>query len=272
MRYALPSDLLGAAATVSATGGTVDADYPLTNLADQRPTEPCRFTTATEVRIVWDWGSATPLEGFLAVMHNIPAGTVVTLAGNTTNSWGAPAVTKAITVLPWENGLPVNIAADLSATAFLSTGYRYTSLLLPAQADDHAIGTALWVAEWQDLDRSAIGTVRLSDLRRPSINTTAYGVIHVVERHVRQRRLRLDFIPTDADRTRIRELLRDAEGVESAWPLVLHNNTVDATEDEPVYFVTINPSSAEEQEEAWLEPGVAEVTLDVVELQRGLAL
>jgi hypothetical protein len=272
MRYALPSDLLGSAATVTATGGTVDADYPLTNLADQRPTEVCRFTTATQVRIVWDFGSATPVDGFLLVMHNLPAGTVVTLAGNPTDAWGAPAVTATVTVLPWENGLPVNVAKDVSATAFASTGYRFVSALFPAQAADHALGTAVWVAAWQELDRPAIGTVRLSDVRRPSINATAYGVTHVVERRVRQRRLKLDFIPTDDDRTRLRELLRDAEGMALAWPIVLHNNTAGATESEPVYFVTLHPGTADEQEEAWLEPGVAEVALDLLELQRGLAL
>ena len=272
MRYALPSDLLGAAATVTASGGSVDADYPLTNLADQRPTEVCRFTTATAVRIIWDFGAFVALDGFLLVMHNIPAATEIELAGNTINSWFAPAVTHTVTVLPWENGLPVNIAADLSATDFAAIGYRYVSVLIPAQAADHALGTALWVAEWQALDRPAIGTVRLSDVRRPSINATAYGVTHVVERHVRQRRLKLEFIPSDDDRTRLRELHRDAAGVESAWPIVLHNNTAGTTESEPVYFVTIHPSTAEEQAEAWLEPGVAEVTLDLLELQRGLAL
>lgn len=272
MIYARPSDLLGADATVTAIGGTVDADYPLTNLADQRPTEVCRFTTAIDTRIVWDWGTATPLEGLILVMHNVPAGVSLVAAGNPTNTWGAAAVTHAVTVLPWEQGLPVNVAFDLRETAFQTTGYRYTSLLIPAQAEDHALGTALWVAEWRTLDRPCVGEATLADVRRITVNTTSYGVTHIVDKNVRQRRLRLSFKPTDDDLDAIRALLRDSAGAAYAWPIVVHSNTTDAIEDEPVYFVTIDPRNAEELEETWVELNLGARDLDVLELQRGLAL
>jgi hypothetical protein len=272
MIFATPSDLLGADAVLNVEGGLVDADYPLTNLADQRPTEVCRFTTAVALRIVWDFGTATPVEGLFVAMHNIPAGTVVTLCGNTTNSWFTPAVTHTVTVLPWEQGLPVNIAADLRGTAFVTTGYRYVSMHVPAQAANQAFGTALWVAEWQTLDRPCVGEATLADVRRVTVNTTSYGVTHIVDKNVRQRRLRLSFKPTDNDLDAIRALLRDSEGAALAWPIVVHSHTTGAIEAEPVYFVTIDPRSAEELEETWVELNLGARDLDVLELQRGLAL
>ena len=221
MRFCPPSALRGAAATVT-SGGAVDAQYPLTNLHSGNPIDPVRWTTTAETRLVWDHGSPVTMEALMIVMHTFAAGATLQVEANSTNSWGAPAFSHAVVVPAWPDHLPANIVGDLRGTTLATTGYRYTSLLMPAQAVPHAIGELLWISAWTAVDGGQVGrNLQRADVRRIHVNSTAYGVEHVVERRVRQRRLWPSLeILSDSTRATVLALARDA-GADRGWPVVI---------------------------------------------------
>lgn len=269
MIYCKPSDLV-TAFTPTLTGATVDTNYPLTNCHDGNPIEVVRMTTTTAARLIWDLGSATTIDAWVLVMHNLAAAGVVTLQANTADSWGAPAVSTTVTVPTWPDTLPRNLSKDLRATGFATVGYRYISMLLPTQAAAQAFGEVLWINTLRQTDRKCIWRPVRGDRRRIDVNATIYGVEHIVERGVRQRQIAAEFpIGSDADRAALLALHRDARGMYKSWPIVLDPDEV-AT-DEWLYG-TFTKDTAElfEQEETFLN--VNALTLKFIERQRGLPL
>jgi hypothetical protein len=277
VRYCLPSDLIAPATVQSAlaAGGAVLAedDYPLTNLHDGSPTAITRWATTASLRVIWDLGAATPLEGVLVVMHTFAPTTILTLAGNTTNTWGSPPASATVTIPALEGGLPPNLLQDLRATGFASPGYRWLSLLTPVQVAAHGIGELALVRQWRTLESSVAWPVVRSELRRAFANTTAYGVQHVVDRHVRQRRLSLHFVSiSDADRDALLTLVREA-GADRPFVVVLDPD--EHTEFGPradALLVQLGAENVNTLLETLLFFNVQELTLDVLEVQRGLAI
>jgi hypothetical protein len=273
MRFAYPSDILGAGVTVTSST-SVDADYPLTNLHDGKPTEVTRWTTNAQTRIVWDFGSARTLEGLMVVMHTLAAGAIVKAQAHTANVWTSPAFSQEITVGAWPDHLPPNLDADFRGTLLATTGYRYVSLLLPAATPNHALGEVLWVAEWQEVTIGGVSDRRLprSDVRRVNVNSTAYGVTHVVERLVRQRRVRPLFQASDAaDVDKLRRLAREAGG-NLGFPVVIRLLGVSSLETIESLYVQFSPDAIGELEESFYFWHVQDIALDLLEVQRGLPL
>lgn len=282
MRFCFPSDLVGATATITSTNAA-DADYPLSNLHDGRPTEPTRWTTAASTRIVWDLGAGSPttrVEGLIIVMHTMPAGSVLKVQANAADAWGAPTFSQDVTVPAWGPelvlSLPANILVDLRGTTLATTGYRFLSLLLPDHGSpgaDHALGEVCWIGAWQSPASSAAWPVRRGEVRRVSVNSTSYGVDHVIDRHVRQRRLfpRLGAIG-DADRALWLQLAREAGG-DVGFPLVLDvDETSDFAASAEGLFVRFHPESINALQEDLIVFGASDLQLDLLEVQRGLPL
>lgn len=278
MRWGLPSDLVGAAATLTSSTA-VDADYPLAHLHDGLPTEITRWSTSAQTRLVWDFGAGSPaqtIEGLLVVMHTLLEGASLTIQANAANAWGAPPFSTTLTVPAWVGGLPPNLLADLRATTLGTTGYRYVSLLLPdagSPGANHAIGEVCWVSQWTAPSVSCAWPVRRSDVRRINVNATSYGVEHIVDRGVRQRRLWPRFAAiSDADRALVLDLLREA-GASLSWPLVLDTHeTTDFHASAEALLVRVHPEAAASVGEELGFYAQTDLQLDLLEVQRGLPL
>lgn len=278
MRWCAPADRIIPGAPSAITSSTaVDADYPLANLHDGDPTSPTRWTTAAAARIVWDLGGGSPsvtIEGLLVVVHTLYEGQTLTVQGNATNAWGAPAFSQAITIGAYQGGLPNNVLVDLRATTLATLGYRYVSLLLPDHVTGgHAIGEVCWISRWTAPSVSAGWPVQRSDVRRISVNATSYGVAHVIDRGVRQRRLRLHFAAlSDADRALWLALVREA-GASLPWVLVLDvDPTTDFAASAEALYVRFAPEAIGALEESLIYYGLTDLDIDLLEVQRGLAL
>ena len=268
MLYGDPAALLGADATIT-SDGALDAQYPLTNLHDGLPTEVTRWTTNVETRTTWDHGAPVTIEGLMIVLHTFAAGATLKIQANPTDAWGAPAFSQDVVVPAWSDHLPPNITVDLRGTLLATTGYRWTSLLKPAQANNHGIGELLWIPEWIALDHRCVWPVRRADVRRISVNSTSHGVDHVIDRRVRQERVRPRFpYLAAADRARMLSLLRSA-GADLGWPVVLNPDEVTSAEN---HYVRFHPDSVKELEETLAFIDRSEVQLDLLEIQRGRPL
>jgi hypothetical protein len=267
MLFAYPADVLRAVTPTSDTA--VDSDYPLSNLHDGLPTEVTRWTVDTATRLVWDFTTPQTLEGLLLVMHTFDPGASLTLQANATAAWGAPSFSQAVVVPAHADHLPKNITVDLRGTTLDSVGYRYVSLLIPANTGtDHAIGELLLIAEWQTTSRPPVWPVRRSDVRRVTRNVTAFGVEHVVDRGVRQRKVALTFPTlTNTDRDALLQLARDCGG-EVGFPLCYH--TAVATDE--CHYMRFAPASIDEFVESLEFIDQNAITLELLEIQRGVAL
>ena len=106
-----------------------------------------------------------------------------------------------------------------------------------------------------------------------SVNSTAYGVEHVIDRHVRQRRLWTRLIAiSDADRALWLQLAREA-GADVAFPLVLDvDETTDFAASAEGLYVRFHPEAVANLQEDLIVFGATDLQLDFVEVQRGLPL
>lgn len=112
-RY-LYNNLIDAALTVS----TEDSVYVKENLYNQRIGKPFKFT-ADGGNIVIDLGSAQPVDAIAILAHNLTNSATITLEGNATDSWGAPAKSENIT---W--------ATKNAYKIFTEVSFRYWRLVI----------------------------------------------------------------------------------------------------------------------------------------------
>ena len=252
---------------------TVSTDYPLANLEDGLPTEITRWTTAAETRLVWNWGNASPVEGLMVVMHNFSPGSVLKVQAHTADSWTSPTYSLDVTVPTAHEGdaLCRNIMVDLTGTAMDGTGFQYVSLLIPVMGSIvPAIGELVWVQKWTVVT-SPSWPMRRSDIRRVTINSTSYGVDHIVDRHVRQRRLWPRFpLVSNTVRNAWFALIREAGG-DTEWPLMLeaYETTDNAVEG---LYVRFHPDFANDFQESFAFANSTDLELDLLEVQRGIRL
>jgi hypothetical protein len=118
---------LAGAVTPAIGGGAENADFPRANLGDLNPANPFKFAGNTG-RLVWDFGSAQPVQLVALIHHNLSAGLNVRWQGNATDSWGAPSLDQAFTIgaASIDNYRP-NAWLDLSG---LSHSFRFWSLVI----------------------------------------------------------------------------------------------------------------------------------------------
>lgn len=278
MRFAPPSRMVTRGGVgPSAVSSNVETDYPLTNLHDGTPTEVTRWTTNGTQRITWDQASAIPVDGFLLVMHTFAAGATVKVQANATDSWGNPSFSQDIVVPSWTGGtsqwlLPTNLVADFRLTSLGSTGYRYLSVLMPAQSANHAVGEIVWVKSWMEPQSSITWPVTRSEIRRVNVNSTSYGIEHVVDRKVHQRRLTLGFRAiSSADRDMLLALVREV-GASESFALVLDVAETDFHASSEALLVRMTAESVADFQESLQFFDVHDISMEVIEVQRGLAL
>lgn len=125
------------------TPSTVDAQYPVANLNDERRTKTFRSTTNAD-NIVFDFGIAESVDSF-AIVDNWQNGfriATLTLEANGTDSWGAPAFTTTVTL---------DTTFGVGIKTFTSESYRFwrvvvTGTLGYCEISNMFIGTAKTIA------------------------------------------------------------------------------------------------------------------------------
>lgn len=271
-RYCLPSDIVTGAATITAVAGTVDTDahYGLAALHDENPACPCKFTDSpvVAVRLVYDFGSPQHLDGFLLPSHNLDSSLAVRFQGNTTSSWGAPPLDRAVTIVAKDrDGHSKRPWVDLSGLA--THTYRYWSLYVPANSVAPKLGETLLVAAWRTFSRGIRWDLKrgVDRLALPSL-TTAYGVKRYYRTDAKGDRIVGTVLGRETDLAAIRELMDDAGGPCSGFAFVLDDTT---TSDGGLY-VRCAESMAARHAAEWVGYDKFPFPIEFEELSRGLPL
>lgn len=127
------------AAGVTFTAATYDSAFPPANLANELRGKPYRTgSTQAAENVVIDLGSAAAATAVILLDHTLTnADTLIKLEANSSNSWGAPPFTQA---LSWASG-PIS-------AVFGSVSYRYWRLSFTKSA----------AGEQRDIGRLFVGT------------------------------------------------------------------------------------------------------------------
>lgn len=130
LTYDWPSDkVVGVWAKM---GGTVNSNYPLTNIDDGKPWNPVIFT-GNPTRIYHDAGSPVPCPLVSFIHCNFPAGYEPTVGrGNVLGASSAGA--NVVCDGPAEDGMPANPFVELTGS------YRYTWIDFPSTATLLSLG------------------------------------------------------------------------------------------------------------------------------------
>jgi hypothetical protein len=115
MWYALPADDLAPTATL-VTASAEDPGYPADLLIDPNPAHPAKLTTTSGSWVLQFPAPIAPVAAVL-VYPQLDAGLAVTLEGNGSDSWGAPAFTQAFAIPgPHEDGATISPILDITGT------------------------------------------------------------------------------------------------------------------------------------------------------------
>ena len=235
-RYCRYTDLLRTFSSVTLASGTASADtnYDLTALSDLDLAKPLKLIDASPVavRITWDHGSATRVDGLLLPKHNLDASLAVKIQRNATNSWATPTQDVAVTISADRPGSPGHSRSpwvDLTtATGYSAGGFRYSSLYVPAGAANAKL-KAFLVSQWRTFERGLSGkTVVLGHARGfiPAIKT-AYGVESYYDQNVVQRTVKGRLNATPTDWQSVQDLADDCSGCVNPFAFVLDDTVTD---------------------------------------------
>jgi hypothetical protein len=220
------------AAAASVIGYSSQAtNFPAENLRDPQRSKPWRMGTSAGVEYVtFDLGSAMDVSHVILLDHTIESSVVVTLEGNTSNTWGAPAFSQVVSLVIYDT---------LAITALTSPPrtYRYWRLTIDKGLGTDAfeigrvfLGTYYDPTDPPDFDGFTRSAVDLSLKTR-----TPYGAVFGDTRP-QYRRLRFDFtrIP-DAQKVQLATI---AGTVGTVTPFFVQVDDSAADElGEPVYVV-----------------------------------
>lgn len=227
--YTLPTDEVGAAATVTLNTATADANYPVTKVQTTNPADNfLTSSSATIVNIDWDHGSAVDVQIASLHHHNIPAGTVCNWYRGATQ--GATTLTAPFTIGTYPNpGLPLPVGIDLtSASGYSGAGFRWTRLNIPSLAQKVGVGSALlWNIKRQDLHNV---TVPFQPTERQTSRTfpTAYEVKQSYRLGIRLRSMAATILTRALDYPIYLSLFRATQGDVQAFLYWLDVTTSDA--------------------------------------------
>jgi len=165
--YARRTDNVAAAVTpVVFSGTTMNALYPLTRAIDLDPATAAKSSSTGDFRIVWDFTAAQRVDAVWIPMWNALAGVVARFEGHTSNTWGAPTVSRNYTVPAYGGDMPRGAFFDITAAAGYSTsGLRYWSLFVPNTAIITAIGEVFISSQKRTVKNLLVGVSRPRDRR-----------------------------------------------------------------------------------------------------------
>lgn len=207
--YGKPSDNVAGNATITAQSGTVDTDYPLSNLVDDNPAKPGKLTTTTG-RIMFDFGSAQTIQLIALIHTNLTAGLTVKIQANATDSWATPSVDLAITIptVP-DDDYPLNPWLDLSGAAY---SYRYWAIYISGtNASPVAIGEVWMQATKRSFTRNILWGCQEMEVHPAVEHATTYGVSTVYSLGPRMRAVRGSVRANQTAAAELLALERDAQ-------------------------------------------------------------
>lgn len=120
---------------------TPDPDYPLDNLVDGDPANPCKFVTRYGT-LLFDFGIAQTIAVIAILNHNLSgfasSGHLVTVQANATNVWTSPSFSwnMVLPTAPAEDGRFANPWLDVEAANNGPASYRYWRIVMGAQGTD----------------------------------------------------------------------------------------------------------------------------------------
>lgn len=223
--YSRPSDNLLLDKTPIVHTGTVDPEYPATNLNNLEPETPAKLLT-TSGRWVCDLGSSQILEFFGMAHCNADAALAnVKFEAHTSNAWGAPLVSQAITIpARYADNHPVNVWLNLKSLIPLAANrtVSWVSIVF-GTANSQAIA----IGEW-----SVYGTSRDFGVRNIKFGSDRHldipAITHKTELQARNtydlgittRAVAVEQEMTTTVMTEIETLARGARGVKHIFPIV----------------------------------------------------
>ncbi len=244
LEYAHPTDDLSRSITATLTSGSQATGYEPVRLTNDDPSYPFKSTGGT-FRLLWDFGSAMPIEYVLLVHHNFYPGLGgVIFAMGSTNS--TTDFSREFVIRQYhEDSFPVNEHLDLRD---VTPTYRYASLEVTSPNHDGAgeiacsLGGFPMLTEVRALDGDLLLDTE-DDESHPLIeHRTDVGVSTIYSHGTRLRWLRGDKIAASGDAAAIRSWNRASLGRGLPFVLIPHVMTDDIDTASPI----------EEQEESWL--------------------
>jgi len=200
-----PTDnIAGTYATVGVNSGTEDPDYPAAYLADGRPGRPAKLTT-TSGSWVFDFGTAKTVALVALGPHNLAS---ATLEGNSTNAWGSPAFSAALTIpAATADGHSVNAWRVLAGTP----SYQFWRLVVSGSVPC-AVGE-LWLGSTvRQTDRGYALGFSLGETQPTIQHQTEFLIPLTYALGSRQRRLALTFRCRAVGALALREWYRSMQG------------------------------------------------------------
>jgi hypothetical protein len=278
-RYCRSTDLLTTFSSVTLAAGTASTDpnYALASLSDLDLSKPLKLVDGSpvgDVRITWDHGSATRVDGFLLPKHNLDENLAVLFQRNATDDWdGSPGPSQSVAlsikaVRPGNPGHSRSPWVDLTTEpGYSAGGFRYSSLFIPSNSVAPKL-KAFLIAQWRVFDHGLLGTSVVVGHGRgfiPAIKT-AYGVTTYYDQNVVQRAVKGQLYATPDDWQELQDLADDCSGCVSPFAFVLD----DTVTDDGGLLVRMSESMAAGLSAEYRGPDVRPVTLDLLEVSRGL--
>lgn len=274
-RYCRYTDILQTFTSVTLASGTASSDtnYDLTALSHVDLAKPLKLVDASPVavRITWDHGAATRVDGFLMPKHNLDASLAVLFQRNASNSWSTPTQSVAVTISADRPGNPGHSRSpwvDLTTAAGYSVGgFRYSSLYIPANSVNAKI-KAFLVAQFRTFTRGISGKTVVVGHKRgyiPAI-TTAYGVTTYYDQNVVERTVKGTLTASPTDWQSMQDLADDCSGCVNPFVFVLD----DTVTDDGGLLVRMTESMAAGLAAEYVGTQIRPVNLDLTEVSRGL--
>lgn len=278
-RYCRYTDILQTFSSVTLASGTASTDpnYDLTALSDLDLAKPLKLVDGSPVeavRVVWDHGAATRVDGVLLPKHNLDENLAVLFQRNATDDWdGSPGPTQSVALSikadrPGNPGHSRSPWVDLTTEAGYSAGgFRYSSLYIPVNTVAPKL-KAFLVGQWRVFDHGLLGTSVVVGHNRgyiPAI-TTAYGVKSYYDQNVVQRTVKGTLYASPDDWQELQDLADDCSGCVNPFVFVLD----DAVVDDGGLLVRMSEAMAAGLTAEYRGPDLRPVTLDLVEVSRGL--
>lgn len=229
-RYALPRDDRTTNLSPTVTASAEDPDYPASNLTDPNPANPAKLTT-NDGWWVFDMGMAVDVAAVALIYHNFDPGLSVVLEWNTTDSWGSPAGSQAITVPAWtEEPLDGSISpwAELAG----SPSYQFWRLIIGEGSPNNSyplfIGNVLLVGALRQIDTDVRWGVEEREEFGVLDQETELGVEYVEPLGGKRRRFNGELGYRDYEAAEFISLARSATGRVSRWLLIPDETVNDA--------------------------------------------
>jgi len=213
--YFHPDDNVAPNATVSIGTGTANSSYPATNatlLTYAKIAAPSKLQEVTGAW-VFDFGAAQRVDAVL-LWHNFDAGLGVSFQGHTSNSWGTPTLTTALTIPSKRaDDYTVKVYKDITGVSgYSASGLRYWRLNVSG-SNSVAIGIKILLfSQIRTTTRNIRWNMTHAEHQTAIDMTTDALVPWAYDLSSAPRGLVADFVGTDADATKIREWFRACAG------------------------------------------------------------